>query len=45
MGRKSHGRFCDKWHLDECEVSIDEKKQWLWRAVDANGFVLDVLAQ
>ena len=45
LRRKSHGRFCDKWHLDECVVSINGKKQWLWRAVDANGFVLDVLAQ
>jgi len=26
-------------------VSTNGAKQWLWRAVDENGFVLDVLAQ
>ena len=35
----------DKWHLDEVLVSIAGEKHWLWRAVDQNGFVLDVLAQ
>ena len=33
----------DKWHLDEVVVSIAGKK--LWRAVDADGFVLDILVQ
>src|ERR1700731_2858154 len=33
----------DKWHLDEVLVSIAGEKHWLWRAVDQNGFVLDVL--
>ncbi len=35
----------DKWHLDEVVVSIAGEKHWLWRAVDQNGFVLDVLVQ
>jgi putative transposase len=26
-------------------VSIKGKKNWLWRAVDANGYVLDALLQ
>jgi putative transposase len=26
-------------------VSIERKKYWLWRAVDANGYVLDALVQ
>ena len=26
-------------------VSIKGKKYWLWRAVDANGYVLDALLQ
>ena len=26
-------------------ISIAEKKHWLWRAVDQEGFVLDVLVQ
>jgi putative transposase len=35
----------DKWHLDEVVVTIAGKKHWLWRAVDQEGFVLDVLVQ
>src|ERR1700689_3641750 len=35
----------DKWHLDEVVVSIGGEQHWLWRAVDQNGFVLDVLVQ
>ena len=36
---------CDKWHLDEVCLTIKGKKSWLWRAVDANGFELDILVQ
>lgn len=43
--RKSRGNFADKWHLDEMVVSIKEQKYWLWRAVDANGYVLDAILQ
>src|SRR3981189_1550342 len=35
----------DKWHMDEVVVSIGGETHWLWRAVDQNGFVLDVLVQ
>ncbi|MEP3301013.1 MAG: IS6 family transposase, partial [Roseibium sp.] len=35
----------DKWHLDEIVVPIRGKKHWLWRAIDANGEVLDILVQ
>jgi putative transposase len=35
----------DKWYMDEVVVSIAGEQHWLWRAVDQNGFVLDVLAQ
>src|SRR3954449_1820039 len=35
----------DKWHLDEVCLMIGGKKHWLWRAVDQDGLVLDVLAQ
>jgi len=34
-----------KWHLDEAVISIAGETYWLWRAVDQNGFVLDVLVQ
>ncbi|MBP2310626.1 IS6 family transposase [Azospirillum melinis] len=40
--RLAHG---DKWHLDEVAISIASKKHYLWRAVDQDGFVLDVLVQ
>lgn len=35
----------DKWHLDEVVVPINGVKSWLWRAVDENGDVLDILVQ
>jgi putative transposase len=35
----------DKWHLDEVVLKIAGKKHWLWRAVDQNGIVLDILVQ
>src|SRR3954464_12566195 len=33
------------WHLDEVVLKIAGKKHWLWRAVDQDGIVLDVLVQ
>jgi putative transposase len=38
---KPHGR----WHLDEMFVRIGGRQMYLWRAVDAEGEVLDVLVQ
>jgi putative transposase len=35
----------DKWHMDEVAISIAGEQHCLWRAVDQNGFVLDVLVQ
>ncbi len=35
----------DKWHLDEVCLVINKKKHWLWRAVDQDGYELDVLVQ
>jgi putative transposase len=35
----------DKWHLDEVGLSIAGKKQYLWRPVNRDGFVLDLLEQ
>src|SRR3954469_18669004 len=34
-----------RWHLDEVFVRIGGKQMYLWRAVDAEGEVLDVLVQ
>src|SRR5829696_4543974 len=38
---RPHGR----WHMDEMFVRIGGKQMYLWRAVDAEGEVLDVLVQ
>ncbi|MCT4576382.1 MULTISPECIES: IS6 family transposase [Alphaproteobacteria] len=43
--RRSAGKLGDKWHLEEVVISIGGRKHWLWRAVDQEGFVLDVLVQ
>lgn len=34
-----------RWHLDEAVVKIGGRRMWLWRAVDDEGEVLDVLVQ
>jgi putative transposase len=43
--RRRLPRAGDKWHLDEVAVKIAGVKRWLWRAVDQDGFVLDILVQ
>jgi putative transposase len=35
----------DKWHLDEVFVRINGEQRYLWRAVDQDGNVLDILVQ
>ena len=35
----------DKWHLDEVYLKINGKLHYLWRAVDQEGQVLDILLQ
>jgi putative transposase len=34
-----------EWHLDEMAVVIGGKRLWLWRAVDSEGEILDMLVQ
>ncbi|MDJ0466974.1 IS6 family transposase [Streptomyces sp. H27-C3] len=41
--RRRRPRPGDKWHLDEVFIKINGKIQYLWRAVDADGNVLDIL--
>jgi transposase-like protein len=43
--RRSHPPADMRWHLDEMFVSINGKAMYLWRAVDCEGEVLDVLVQ
>ncbi len=35
----------DKWHLDEVSIRIHGEQHYLWRAVDQDGHVLDILVQ
>ncbi len=43
--RHREPRRGSRWHLDEMSVDVSGVKQWLWRAVDEHGAVLDVLLQ
>src|SRR3954451_12587212 len=43
--RKRRPRPGDKWHLDEVFVQINGTQHYLWRAVDQDGQVLDLLVQ
>lgn len=43
--RRDRPRPNDKWHMDEAMITIRGKKHWLWRAIDADGDVLDILVQ
>jgi putative transposase len=35
----------DKWHLDEVFLTIRGTRHYLWRAVDQDGHILDILVQ
>jgi putative transposase len=41
--RRRRPRPGDKWHLDEVFIKINGKTHYLWRAVDQDGTVLDIL--
>ena len=43
--RRRRGRQGDTWYLDELFVKVQGRQQYLWRAVDEDGDVLDVLVQ
>ena len=43
--RRRRGRQGDTWYLDELFVKIQGQQQYLWRAVDEDGDVLDILVQ
>src|SRR5438552_343654 len=43
--RERRPRPSDRWHLDEMVVRIAGKRMYLWRAVDHEGEILDVLVQ
>jgi transposase-like protein len=39
------GRLGDTWHLDELFILINGQQHYLWRAVDQDGDVIDILVQ
>jgi putative transposase len=43
--RRRRPRPGDKWHLGEVFIQINGKQHYLWRAVDQDGQVLDILVQ
>jgi putative transposase len=43
--RQRRPRPIDRWHLDEMVVRIAGRPMYLWRAVDHEGEVLDMLVQ
>jgi len=43
--RRRQGRLGDTWHLDELFVNIGGRRHYLWRAVDQDGDVIDILVQ
>jgi len=45
LAKRRQPRLGDIWHLDEVFVRIGGKQQYLWRAVDQDGDVIDILVQ
>jgi putative transposase len=43
--KRRQGRLGDSWHLDEVFIRINGQQQYLWRAVDQDGDVIDILVQ
>ena len=43
--KRRRGRLGDIWHLDEVFVTIRGKRQYLWRAVDQDGDLIDIFVQ
>ena len=43
--RRKQGRLGDTWYLDEVFVTINGERRYLWRAVDQDGDVIDILVQ
>ena len=43
--RRGRPRPSERWHLDEMVVRVAGKRMYLWRAVDHEGEILDILVQ
>ena len=43
--KRRQGRLGDTWFLDEVFITINGQRQYLWRAVDQDGDLIDLLVQ
>jgi putative transposase len=43
--KKQQGRLGDTWHIDKVFVTIQGQREYLWRAVDQDGDVIDILVR
>lgn len=43
--RRKRKPTSDTWHLDKVFIKINGRRHYLWRAVDSNGQVIDILMQ
>ena len=43
--KRREGRLGDDWYVDEVFVTINGERYYLWRAVDQDGDVIDILLQ
>ena len=43
--KRRQGRLGDTWFLDEVFVTINGQRQYLWRAIDQDGDVIEILLQ
>ena len=42
---KRQGRLGDTWHIDEVFITMQGQRHYLYRAVDQDGDVIDILVQ
>ena len=43
--KKRQGRLGDTWHIDEVFITMQGQRHYLYRAVDQDGDVIDILVQ
>src|SRR3954451_8690954 len=43
--KRRRPKLGNKWHLDEVFIKMNGVQHYLWRAVDQNGAVIDILVQ
>jgi putative transposase len=43
--KKRQGRLGDTWHIDEVFIPIQCQGNYLWRTVDQDGDMIDILVQ